>query len=43
MTNSNFIFENHIELVKNLTIAGRPIKDLVDEIRNVYLADKGPG
>ena len=42
MANSEFIFETHAELTKSLSVAGRPIKGLIDEIQKVYLADERP-
>lgn len=42
MTEDAFPFKTHKELIAAHTIAGRPLKDLVLEIQEIYLADTRP-
>ena len=42
MTNETFLYNDHESVIKELTLAGRPLKDLVFEIQELYLADLRP-
>ncbi len=42
MTKDTFIYESHAAMVEDLSIAGRPLKDLISEIQSVYLNDQRP-
>ena len=42
MTKETFLYNSHSELIDDLAIAGRPLKDLVQEIQEIYLADSRP-
>jgi DNA sulfur modification protein DndC len=42
MTQEQYIYSTHQEMVSDLTIAGRPLKDLVSEIQAIYLNDPRP-
>lgn len=43
MSNKNdYIYKNHFELLDDLSIADRPLKDLIQEIQDTYLADTRP-
>ncbi|MBL7252028.1 DNA phosphorothioation system sulfurtransferase DndC [Alloalcanivorax marinus] len=37
-----FLYPTHLEMLKDLSISGRPLVDLVHEIQNIYLADDRP-
>ena len=39
---ANVAFEEHKQLIQSLTFAGTPLRELVEEIQTVYLADKRP-
>ena len=39
---NNYIYSSHFELLDDLAIAGRPLKDLIKEIQDTYLADSRP-
>ncbi len=40
--NSKFIYNQHSEMLSDLSIADQPLHDLIDEIKNVYLNDNRP-
>jgi DNA sulfur modification protein DndC len=42
MTNESFLFPSHTNFIQEGAIDGRPIKDLVAEVQDIYLADKRP-
>lgn len=42
MTESAFPFKSHQELISAHSIAGRPLKDLIHEIQEIYLGDDRP-
>ena len=42
MTENVFPFSTHQELISSQSIAGRPLKDLVQEIQEIYLGDDRP-
>jgi len=42
MTNNALPFKSHKDLISGHSIAGRPLKDLVLEIQQIYLADSRP-
>lgn len=42
MTTENFIYPTHQAMLEDLTIAGRALSDVVDEIKTLYLADQRP-
>lgn len=42
MTDNSFPFDTHQKLISSHSIAGRPLKDLIKEIQEIYLADTRP-
>ena len=42
MTNESFLFPSHTNFIQEGAIDGRPIKDLIAEVQDIYLADKRP-
>ena len=42
MTEEQFVYSSHDEMVAELAIAGRPIKDLQAEIQDIYCSDSRP-
>jgi DNA sulfur modification protein DndC len=42
MTSDNFIYANHQLMIDDLSIAGRKLFDIVDEIQKLYLSDNRP-
>jgi DNA sulfur modification protein DndC len=42
MTTESFIYSSHDAMLDDLTIAERPLSDLVNEIQGLYLADQRP-
>lgn len=40
--NNSFIYRNHFELLDDLSISNRPLKELIKEIQDTYLADTRP-
>ena len=42
MTEEKFIYDSHDEMVKDLSLAGRPLKSLILEIQSIYLNDQRP-
>ena len=42
MTNEVFLFPSHDDFIQKSVIAGRPIKDLLAEIHDIYLSDERP-
>lgn len=38
----NFIFSDHLSMIQDYTIAGRPLVDLVREIQTIYCSDDRP-
>lgn len=42
MAEEAFLYDSHHSLLEDLSIAGRPLKDLIREIQELYLADERP-
>ena len=42
MNDEVFLYESHDKLIDDLSIAGRPLKDLIREIQEIYLSDLRP-
>jgi len=42
MTEENFIYANHQDMIDDLSIADRKLSDLVEEIKSLYLSDQRP-
>ena len=40
---NSYIYGSHFELLDDLAIADRPLKDLIKEIQDTYLADSPIG
>ncbi|WP_106477948.1 DNA phosphorothioation system sulfurtransferase DndC [Phytohalomonas tamaricis] len=41
-TEERFIFSDHLSMIRDYTIAGRPLVDLIREIQTIYCADDRP-
>ena len=42
MTKVNYIYATHKEMVSDLSIAGRKLSELIEEIQHTYLGDERP-